>query len=84
MEVTVRLSLGYANSHTIMLKQVSSQLLGDKQTNFTDLTSEDPCNKLVDDGDLRDGGIPQVLGINIGVWLVRFTSGKLAGGLSLS
>ena len=42
-------------------------------TNGTNATAD--CNTLLGDTTLRDGNIPQVLGISVCVWLVRFNLG---------
>lgn len=49
--------------------------LSDTITNLTNATNETAdCNALLGDTTLKDGNIPQVLGISVCVWLVRFGS----------
>lgn len=51
-------------------RDVSSALFVDNASSLTN-SSAIQCDALLDDSNLQDGRIPAVLGINIGVWLVR-------------
>ncbi len=46
------------------------ELVDDNVSTLTNSTGTAGCNKLVDDSELKDGRIPEILGVSIGLWLV--------------
>ena len=75
LSISIRFGqLSYDSIHVIRrVEGAFEQLSGGDQIIGDNLSNVSACNKLVDDSELKDGRIPQVLGISIGLWLV---SGK--------
>lgn len=77
MEISVSIGLRDSRAHYTYRSttglDLSWDLSGINSANLTNATnSSTDCNLLLDNSSLRDGNIPQVLGISIAAWAVRF------------